>query len=106
MPEKKYETKEVSKYQAVERDIAVVVDESVSNEELINAIKSSCGKILYDVNLFDVYRSDALGENKKSMAYKIVFLSNEKTLTGDEINSAVNKVLKSLSFRYGAKLRQ
>ncbi len=106
LPEKKYETKEVSKYQAVERDIAVVVDESVSNEELINAIKSSCGKILYDVNLFDVYRSDALGENKKSMAYKIVFLSNEKTLTGDEINSAVNKVLKSLSFRYGAKLRQ
>lgn len=105
LPEKKYETKEVSKYQAVERDIAVVVDEKVANAELISAIKSSCGKIFYDVQLFDVYRNEALGENKKSMAYKITFMSDEKTLTGDEINVAVNKVLKGLEFRYGARLR-
>ena len=105
LPEKKYETKEVSKYQAVERDIAVVVDEKVTNAELMSAIKSSCGKIFYDVQLFDVYRNEALGENKKSMAYKITFMSDEKTLTGDEINVAVNKVLKSLEFRYGARLR-
>ena len=106
IPEKKYETKEVSKFQAVERDIAVVVDEKISNAELVSAIKSACGKIFYDVELFDVYRSETLGKDKKSMAYKIVFMSNEKTLTGDEINAAVNKVLKSLEFRYGAKLRQ
>ncbi len=106
LPEKKYETKEVSKYQAVERDIAVVVDEKITNGELIAAIKSASGKHFYEVNLFDVYRSDALGKDKKSMAYKIVFASEEGTLTGDEINSAVNKVLKSLEFRFGAKLRQ
>ena len=106
LPEKKYETKEVSKFQAVERDIAVVVDEKVTNAELVGAIKSACGKIFYDVTLFDVYRNAVLGENKKSMAYKIVFMSNEATLTSDEINAAVNKVLKSLEFRYGAKLRQ
>ena len=106
LPEKKYETKEVSKYQPVERDIAVVVDEKVTNAELVGAIKSACGKILYDVNLFDIYRNAALGENKKSMAYKIVLLSNEKTLTSDEVATTINKVLKSLEFRYGAKLRQ
>lgn len=105
LPEKKYETKEISKYQAVERDIAVVVDEKVTNEELVSAIKSACGKIFYDVQLFDVYRNAVLGQNKKSMAYKITFMSDEKTLTGDEISVAVNKVLKSLEFRYGAKLR-
>lgn len=105
LAEKKYATKEISKYPVVERDIAVVVDEKVTNGELVAAIKSACGKIFYDVNLFDVYRSDALGESKKSMAYKIMFMSEDKTLTGDEINSAVNKVLKSLEFRYGAKLR-
>lgn len=105
LAEKKYATKEISKYPVVERDIAVVVDEKVTNGELVAAIKSACGKIFYDVNLFDVYRSDALGENKKSMAYKIMFMSEDKTLTGDEINAAVNKVLKSLEFRYGAKLR-
>lgn len=105
LAEKKYATKEISKYPVVERDIAVVVDEKVTNGELVAAIKSACGKIFYDVNLFDVYRSDALGEAKKSMAYKIMFMSEDKTLTGEEINSAVNKVLKSLEFRYGAKLR-
>jgi len=45
-------------------------------------------------------------KTKRSMAYKIVFMADDRTLTGDEINTAVNKVLKSLEFRYGAKLRQ
>lgn len=105
LPEKQYSTKEISKFPVVERDIAVVVDESVTNEQLVSAIKSSCGKIFYDVNLFDVYRNASLGDNKKSMAYKIQFMSEEKTLTGEEINAVVGKVLKSLEFRYGAKLR-
>jgi len=105
LEEKKYSTKEISKYPVVERDIAVVVDEKVCNADLISAIKSGCGKIFYDVSLFDVYRSDALGENKKSMAYKIMFMSEEKTLTSEEINAVVNKVLKGLEFRFGAKLR-
>ncbi len=105
LPEKRFETKDVSKYQSVERDIAVVVDENVTNEELMSAIKSACGKIFYDVELFDVYRNASLGDNKKSVAYKITFLSNEKTLTSDEINSAFNKVVRSLEFRFGAKLR-
>ena len=106
LPEKKYATKEISKYPSVERDLAVVVDESVCNADLVAAIKSSCGKIFGGVELFDVYRSDALGKDKKSMAYKITFASDEKTLTGDEINAVVAKILKSLDFRYGAKLRQ
>ena len=106
LPEKKYTTKEISKYPSVERDLAVVVDESVCNADLVAAIKSSCGKIFGGVELFDVYRSDALGKGKKSMAYKITFASDEKTLTGDEINAVVAKILKSLDFRYGAKLRQ
>lgn len=105
LPEKKFETKEISKFPVVERDIAVVVDERITNEELMSAIKSACGKIFYDVSLFDIYRSETLGENKKSMAYKISFMSEEKTLTGEEINSVMNKVLRSLEFRLGAKLR-
>lgn len=106
LPEKKYTTKEISKYPSVERGLAVVVDESVCNADLVAAIKSSCGKIFGGVELFDVYRSDALGKDKKSMAYKVTFASDEKTLTGDEINAVVAKILKSLDFRYGAKLRQ
>lgn len=105
LPEKTYTTKEISKFPVVERDLALVVDNKITNLELENAIKSACGKIFYGVKLFDVYRSESLGENKKSMAYKILFTAEDRTLTGEEINNAVNKVLRSLEFRYGAKLR-
>lgn len=106
LPEKEYSTKEISKFPSVSRDLAIVVDESVTNLELENAIKSACGKNFESVELFDIYRSASLGEGKKSMAYKIVFSSDDKTLTGEEIQNAVNKVLKSLQFRFGAKLRE
>ena len=105
LPEKTYATKEISKFPIVERDIAVVVDEKVTNGELISAIKSACGKHFVECELFDVYRSESLGVNKKSLAYKIRLVSEEKTLTADEINSIIKKVLKSLEFRFGAKLR-
>lgn len=105
LPEKTYAAKEISKFPIVERDIAVVVDEKVTNGELISAIKSACGKHFVECELFDVYRSESLGVNKKSLAYKIRLVSEEKTLTADEINSVIKKVLKSLEFRFGAKLR-
>ena len=105
LPEKTYAAKEISKFPIVERDIAVVVDEKVTNGELISAIKSACGKHFVECELFDVYRSESLGVDKKSLAYKIRLVSEEKTLTADEINSVIKKVLKSLEFRFGAKLR-
>ncbi len=105
LPEKKFQTKEVSKFPPVERDIAIVVDEKISNQQIQSAIKSACGNIFYDVNLFDIYRNDVLGAGKKSMAYKIILSSDEKTLTKEEVNAIIGKVLKSLEFRFGAKLR-
>ena len=105
LPEKTYATREISKFPIVERDIAVVVDEKVTNGELISAIKSACGKHFFECELFDVYRSESLGENNKSLAYKIRLVSDDKTLTADEINAIIKKVLKSLEFRFGAKLR-
>lgn len=105
LPEKTYATKEISKFPIVERDIAVVTDEKVTNGELISAIKSACGKHFFECELFDVYRSESLGENNKSLAYKIRLVSDDKTLTADEINAIIKKVLKSLEFRFGAKLR-
>ena len=105
LPEKTYATKEISKFPIVERDIAVVVDEIVTNGELISAIKSACGKYFSECELFDIYRSESLGKDKKSLAYKIRLVSEEKTLTADEINGIIKKVLKSLEFRFDAKLR-
>ena len=102
---KKFNVKPVSKFPIVERDIAVVVKEEISNGDLTAAIKSACGKLFYEVSLFDIYRSASLGEGVKSMAYNIKLSDENKTLTDQEVTDVIAKVLKALKFRYGATLR-
>ena len=87
------------------RDLAVVDKEESCNADLMAAIKSACGKIFYDVKLFDIYRSQALGAGLKSMAYNIKLADENKTLTDEEVTEVIGKVLKALKFRYGASLR-
>lgn len=103
--DKEFHVKSVSKYPIVDRDLAVVVKEEISNADLISAIISACGKLFYEVNLFDVYRNKSLGDGVKSMAYNIRLSSDSKTLTDEEVTAVMEKVLKSLKFRYGASLR-
>ena len=105
LSEKKIELKQVSKFPNVERDLAVVVDEEVEAGAMVDAIKSACGNLYFDCSLFDVYRSDALGKGKKSLAFNIILSDLNKTLTDEEIARVMNKVLKALSYRFGAVLR-
>ncbi len=105
LPAKKIMVKAISKFPIVERDLAIIVDESVTVEELLLSIKSSCGKLYYSVNLFDVYRNTGLGENKKSLAFKIKLSDLDKTLTDEEVNNVIKKVLKALQYKHGANLR-
>ena len=105
LPEKKIELKQVSKFPNVARDLAVVVDEEVEAGDMVDAIKSACGNLYFDCSLFDVYRSDALGKGKKSLAFNIILSDLNKTLNDEEIARVMNKVLKALSYRFGAVLR-
>ncbi len=103
--EKTYVVKAISKYPIVERDIAIVVDEEITVEELLNSIKSACGTLFYECYLFDIYRHNSIGNNKKSLAFKIRLSDINKTLTDEEVSNVINKVLKSLSYKHGAVLR-
>ena len=105
LDEKQYNCKPISKFPIVDRDLAVVVDESVTCGELEESIKSSCGKLYYDVTLFDVYRSETLGAGKKSMAFNIKLSDLEKTLTEEDVSAVMKKVLKALNYKFGAVLR-
>ena len=105
LKKKSYEVKALSKYPVVNRDIAVIVNEEVVIGNLETSIKKSCGNLFYDVKLFDIYRSQAIGENKKSLAFNIKLLSYDKTLTDEEINGVIKKILKDLSYKFGAELR-
>ena len=97
--------KEISKFPANNRDIAVVVDENVAAGEVLDACRSSGGDKLVGVSLFDVYRGTNLAEGKKSLAISLTVQDTEKTLEEDEINAVIQAVLADLSQRFNATLR-
>ncbi len=93
------------KFPATTRDLSLLVDEDMPVAELEKAIKGAVGKILEKVSLFDVYRSDDMKKNgKKSIAYSISMRSHEGTLTDEQADGAMKRVLKALS-AIGAELR-
>ncbi|MEI5988669.1 phenylalanine-tRNA ligase beta subunit [Enterococcus termitis] len=95
----------ISKFPAVSRDIALLVDESITSQELIETISKHAGKFLQSVHLFDVYQGDNITEGKKSMAYSLTFINAEATLVDDEINRSMEKVEKALVEEFNVTIR-
>ena len=94
----------VSKFQPARRDLAFVLPESVSHDDLLNALKSVKDKLIQDISVFDVYRGTGLSEGMKSMAVKVVLQDNEATLT-DEVLEASMARLVAAAATVEAKLR-
>ena len=100
-----YGIKPLPKFPAVSRDIAVVVNERVGVGTMMDAIRASAGKLLEAARLFDIYRGEKLGSERKSVAFAITLRAPDRTLTDEEINAAMDKVLKALKTQFGAELR-
>lgn len=101
-----YEFVAISNYPPIERDIAVVVDESVLAGDLLACVRKGGGNLLVDAKIFDIYRNkEVLGENKKSVAISLVFRLAERTLTDEEVNAKINRILTKLSSEHNAVLR-
>ncbi len=101
-----YGIKELPKYPAVNRDLALVVDEKAGAGTVLETIRKAGGRILENVSLFDVYRDARLGADKKSLAYAITFRAADRTLTDAEIGNAMEKILKAVEAEYGAEIRK
>ena len=97
---------EVPKFPAVERDIAVIVDEKVEVGQIEKIIIKKSKKLLEQAKLFDIYRSDKLGQNKKSIAYSLIFRDKNKTLSDQEINTTMESIITELEKTLGAELRK
>ena len=97
---------EVPKFPAVERDIAIIVDENIEVGQIEKTITKKAKKILEKAELFDIYRNEKLGENKKSVAYALTFRAKNKTLNDDEVNEVMENVIKELEKSLGAELRK
>ncbi len=98
--------KEVPKFPAVQRDLALIVNRSTTYEALETAVKKTKLSKLQSVRLFDVFESDKLGADKKSMAVNFTFLDEEKTLTDKETDSMVNKLIEVFQKELGAEIRK
>ncbi|SHF48460.1 phenylalanyl-tRNA synthetase beta subunit [Fodinibius roseus] len=95
----------VSKFPSFEFDFAVIVDQSVRAGDLLKSIRETAGPSLRDLQIFDVFEGESLGKKKKSLAFRLSFLDKNKTLTINEVEPIINKVVKALEKQYSAKLR-
>ena len=94
----------IAKFPGSSRDLALVCDKTEFVGRIEKIIKKNGGKILEHVSLFDVYEGDQVPEGKKSVAFSLLFRALDRTLSDEEVNSAVNKILKELG-KAGIELR-
>ena len=97
--------KEISKFPANRRDLALIVAENVPSGDIIEACRAVAGEKLTNVNLFDVYQGQGIAEGQKSLAISLTIQDNEKTLEEEEINAVISVVLTELKRRFNAYLR-
>ncbi len=97
---------EVPKFPAVERDIAIIVDEKVEVGQIEKLIMKKAKKLLENLQLFDIYRNEKIGENKKSVAYSLIFRDKSKTLSDEEVNTIMDEIISELEKTLGAELRK
>jgi phenylalanyl-tRNA synthetase beta chain len=97
---------EVSRFPAVQRDLALLLGRDVAAGEVAEAIRSAGGEALGSVRVFDRFAGRGVPEGKVSVAYRLVFQRNDRTLTEPEVSSAMERVLSMLTRRFGAELRE
>jgi phenylalanyl-tRNA synthetase beta chain len=96
---------DIPKFPPVRRDVAMLFDESVPLQAVMDTLKEEAPDIVTELSLFDVYRGRDLEEGKKSLAFRVLFQDTRKTLTDAEVESAVSKLKEVLRRRFAAKLR-
>ena len=102
----KMKYKEISKFPSVKKDLAVVVDKDITSEEIATVIKKAGGSTLNKIEVFDVYTGKGIDEDKKSIAYSLTFEKMDRTLTDEEINESIAKIVEMLNKKMGATLRK
>lgn len=92
----KMKFKDISKFPTVNKDISIVVEKNVTSQEIATQIKKAAGSLLIGSEVFDVYTGKGINDNQKSLAYSLTFGANDRTLTDEEINAILEKIINSL----------
>ena len=97
--------KDIPKFPSIEKDLAFVVDKDINSIEIEKLIKKIGGKLLVELSVFDLYVGDKIEQNKKSIAYKLVFRDNNRTLTEDEVMVLFNNIIINVENKFNARVR-
>ena len=95
----------VPQFPLVRRDVALVVEPTVTHEQLVNAIRKNGGRELVKIELFDIFKGKTLKDGKRSLAYALEFRSNEKTLTDAEVGQVFQRIVDALKALPGVEVR-
>ena len=97
--------KEASKYPTITKDVAFVVPKEVSSSSIEATIKKAGGRLLYSISVFDVYEGEHVKDGMKSIAYNLLFMANDRTLTDDEVMQVFNQIIDKVVSVHSAEVR-
>ena len=95
----------VSKFPSIRRDIAVVVDDKITAEELVEAVASSAPDLISTVRIFDIYKGPGIEAGLKSVALGLILQETSRTLTDDDADAAMTAAVRKLAEKFAAELR-
>ena len=95
--------KEASKYPTIIKDVAFIVPKDMSSSEVEAVIKKAGGRLLSEINVFDVY--EKLDNDKKSIAYNLTFMDSNRTLTDEEVMNVFDNIIKKVTTSLDVELR-
>jgi phenylalanyl-tRNA synthetase beta chain len=98
--------KPIPPYPSVSRDMAIIVNESVNNEDILNIVRKYAPSELTAVELFDIYASEAIGAGKKSLACSLTYRASTRTLTDEEANGLHSAVKAAIVKELNAEVRE
>lgn len=101
----KMKYKEISKFPNIKKDLSIVVDKKISAQEIGMKIKKLAGSLLESSEVFDIYTGTGIEDDKKSISFALTFGKGDRTLTDDEINEVMNKIIAGLEKDIKAELR-
>lgn len=106
LAEKEIEYEPIPKFPSIVRDIAILVGKETRISEVESLVYSAGAKFVEDVDLFDIYEGEEIAEDKKNLAFHIIFRSKNRTLTDKEVGAEFGKIAKALEEELGAEIRK
>ncbi len=96
---------EVSKYPSITKDLAFLIDDNLEIDKITNLIYKVGGKLLIKIDVFDVYQGNNIASTKKSVAFSLTFNDKTKTLTDEQVNHLLTKIISNVELKLGGQLR-